>query len=115
MNENNSSIVAANIKTLRSYFGYTQEDLAEKIGVGRSAYANYELGEREMPYDVISKLSTVFGCDAYMLFDEKFSVHNDVLVCAFRMNNIDKQDFDQVCHFKDVVRSYLKMKRIADE
>jgi Predicted transcriptional regulators len=112
---NCKDIVANNIKKLREHFGYTQDYLAKKIDVGRSAYANYESGEREFPHEIINRLSSIFGCEPYMLFDESFSIHNDVLVCAFRMSDFNESDFEEICRFKDIVRNYIKMKRLIDE
>ncbi len=46
-------IVAKNIKNLREASGFTQEQIASFIGVGRSAYSNYGMGIRELPFGVI--------------------------------------------------------------
>ncbi len=108
-------IVGANLKKLRDLFRETQDSFAIKTGVSRSAYANYESGAREIPYDVIEKAAMIFGCEPHVLFDENMSAQNDVLICAFRVDNISDSDFNEVCRFKDVVRSYLKMSRIANE
>lgn len=107
-------IVGSNLKKLRELFKETQDSFAAKIGVSRSAYANYESGTREIPYDVIEKSAVIFGCEPHVLFDGDISAQNDVLVCAFRVDDIAASDFEEVCRFKDVVRSYLKMNRIAN-
>lgn len=109
------NIIANNVKTLREHAGYTQDFLAKKTGVGRSAYANYESGQREFPHALVSRLASIFGCEPYTLLDENFSVHKDALVCAFRMDDVREQDFEEVCRFKDIVRNYLKMKRLMHE
>ncbi len=107
-------IVGSNLKKLRELFKETQDSFAFKTGVSRSAYANYESGAREIPYDVIEKAAVIFGCEPYILFDENISTENDVLACAFRVDGISSNDFEEVCRFKEVVRSYLKMNRIAN-
>ena len=43
---NEKEIVARNLKSLREANGFTQERLANYLGIGRSAYSNYELGDR---------------------------------------------------------------------
>ena len=40
-----NTITGRNLKALREANGYTQEKMAEYLGLGRSAYANYEAGE----------------------------------------------------------------------
>ena len=111
--ENNRKIIASNLKLLRKHLGYTQESVANKIGIERSAYANYESGEREYPYEVIEKLSTIYGCEPYSLFCEDFSVQKDVLICAFRMDDLNESDYKEVCRFRDIARSYLKINRLV--
>ena len=111
--ENNKNFIASNLKMLRKHLDYTQEAIANKIGIERSAYANYESGEREFPYDVIEKLSSIYGCEPYSLFSEDFSVYKDVLVCAFRMDDLNESDFNEVCKFRDIASSYLKLSRLA--
>ena len=111
--ENNKNIIVSNLKMLRKRLDYTQEVIAKKIGIERSAYANYESGEREFPYDVIEKLSAIYGCEPYSLFSEDFSVHKDVLICAFRMDDLNESDYKEVCRFRDIARSYLKINRLV--
>ena len=50
-----NTITGRNLKALREANGYTQEKMAEYLGVGRSAYANYEVGDRETPLEVLQK------------------------------------------------------------
>ena len=39
----------------------TQEQVAEFLGIGRSAYSNYEDGRREPPMDVLEKFANIMG------------------------------------------------------
>ena len=41
-------IIAKNIKLLRQASNYTQESVASFLGIGRSAYSNYESGDRDV-------------------------------------------------------------------
>lgn len=72
-------IIAKNIKLLRQASNYTQESVASFLGIGRSAYSNYESGDRELPLSCIEKLADLYGCDAYMLYEENESVIEDML------------------------------------
>ena len=72
-------IIAKNIKLLRQASNYTQESVAFFLGIGRSAYSNYESGDRELPLSCIEKLADLYGCDAYMLYEENESVIEDML------------------------------------
>ncbi len=48
-------MLANNLKKLRETAFYTQEQVSQALGVSRSAYSNYESGEREVPYDILEK------------------------------------------------------------
>lgn len=105
-------IIARNLKKIRETARYTQDEIAQAIGITRSAYSNYESGEREMPYDVIEKASDFFGCDMTVLFEENENVEAMILASAFRVDGIATEDADEIMRFKDIVKSYLKMESI---
>ena len=52
-------VVASNIKRLREASGFTQESVANYLGIKRSAYSNYETGEREALDAVLDANRTV--------------------------------------------------------
>lgn len=106
-------IVARNLKKLRETAGYTQNDVSNALGLSRSAYSNYELGDREIPYDIIEKASDFFGCDMGCLFEENENIDATLLISAFRTSGLLQSDAVEVMRFKDIVKSYLKMERIA--
>ena len=43
--KNHTLCIAQNLSVLRKHHGYSQEDVAEKIGVSRQAVAKWEIGE----------------------------------------------------------------------
>ena len=102
-------IIAKNIKLLRQASNYTQENVAAFLGIGRSAYSNYESGDRELPLSCMEKLADLYGCDAYMLYEENESVIEDMLATAFRVDNLSPADMEQIAAFKRVVRNSLMM------
>jgi transcriptional regulator with XRE-family HTH domain len=104
-----NDIIAQNLKKLRVAARYTQEDVANALGITRSAYSNYESGEREAPYDVLEKASDFFGCEMYLLFEDNEYVDAMILASAFRIDGVSPEDAVEIMRFKDVVKSYLKM------
>ena len=86
--------------------------MSQNLGVSRSAYSNYESGDREVPYDVIERAADFFGCDMTLLFEENESVDAMILASAFRINGMSAEDAVEIMRFKDLVKSYLKMEEI---
>lgn len=107
-----SNTIATNLKKLREAAHYTQDEVAQALGITRSAYSNYESGEREAPYDVLEKLSDLFGCDMYVLFEANENADAMILASAFRLDGLTDEDAVEIVRFKNIVKSYLKMEAI---
>lgn len=62
------SVVCEHIRELRIQRGMTQVDLAKRLGVSKSVVSSYENGIHLPPYDILIRLSALFGvsCD-YLL------------------------------------------------
>lgn len=103
------TIVGENLKRFRDASEYTQDEVATYIGIVRGAYANYETGAREMPYDMLLKVCELYGIALSSLFEEDVKKIEDDLVCAFRVKDPNIGDIKEISHFKNVVRNYLKM------
>ncbi|MEB3100889.1 helix-turn-helix domain-containing protein [Ferviditalea candida] len=48
------------IATLRDKQGWTQEDLAQRLGISRAALSHYEKNRREPDYATLTKIADVF-------------------------------------------------------
>ena len=110
MNEN--EIVGRNLKLLREANCYTQQQVADFLGIGRSAYSNYEAGDREAPIEILEKAASLMGCELAVLFEEEEDVVEDMLVCAFRADDFSESDMSEIADFKSIVLNYMKMKRM---
>lgn len=109
-----NQIVGENLKKTRELSGFTQEQVARSIGVERSAYSNYEGGAREVPFHLLEKIADLFGCEPYLLFEDNVEAENELLATAFRISDVEGGDLNEIAHFKDIVKSYLKMERIGN-
>lgn len=58
-----------NIKELRKKAGLSQLELAERLGVSRSAVSSWEVNRNEPNIQDISKMSALFRCPLNMLID----------------------------------------------
>ena len=56
------------IKHLREDRDWTQKKVAEMLGCSQQVYSNYELGQRDIPTDILVKLSKLYNTSVdYML------------------------------------------------
>ena len=53
-------MLSSNLKKFRNRYNYTQQQVADKIGVTRPAYTAYEKGTRNPDSAMLSKLADVF-------------------------------------------------------
>ena len=67
-----------NIATLRNVNGYSQEEVAEKVGISRQAYAKWEKGESVPDVERCQKLAELYGVtiDSLVTFSGKIGVTN---------------------------------------
>ena len=47
------------------------------------------------------------------LFEDNIQADNEILAAAFRISDLEDDDLKEIANFKDIVKSYLKMERIA--
>lgn len=100
------------LKECREYNSFTQEQVAKFLGLGRSAYANYESGEREPSLDILEKCANLYGCDLDLFFEEKSLSESNMLLCAFRVDDIAASDMNEIAYFKNIVTNYLKINNL---
>ncbi len=67
------------IKSLREDFGYTQQELADKLNGAKSTIAMYENETRKPSLEILVKLSEIFNCSI------------DYLLCKTDIRNPGKQ------------------------
>lgn len=49
------------IRDLREDNDFTQKQVAEKLNCSQQVYSNYELGQRDIPTDILIKLSSLYN------------------------------------------------------
>lgn len=75
------SEVCKHIRELRTKRGLTQVELAGMLGVSKSVISSYENGVHLPPYDILIKLSNLFGvsCDYLIGASESNYISTDGL------------------------------------
>jgi len=100
------------MKSLREKFGYVQEKVAEFLGISRELVSMYETGEREIPIEVIEKLSDLFCVDPEAFLAENPEEAMAQVAFAFRKDEIEAGDLLEIAAFGKIVKNYLKIKKL---
>lgn len=100
------------IRGLRDKYGYTQDKLAEFLDIKREMISFYETGEREVPLEVLEKLSDLFGIDLDAFFVDNIDEALAEVVFAFRKNDFDNDNMDAMAEFGKIVKNYLKINNL---
>ncbi|WP_271814128.1 helix-turn-helix domain-containing protein [Clostridium beijerinckii] len=80
------------IKELREDAGLKQEDIAYKLNIGRSTYANYESGATEPNVAILMDLSNIYNVSIDYICcntDIKMNFYKDKKICKYINKCID--------------------------
>lgn len=103
------------IKQLREEYGYTQQELADKLKKAKSTVAMYENETRKPSLKVLEQLSTIFGCSVDYILGISDSKNNDVLkdIRMASYNGVDVEglsdkEIEEIKQFVEFVRNKNK-------
>lgn len=106
---------AQNLRQLRARQGMTQPELAQKLGISRSAVSMYERGEREPDLDTLRAIVDLFGVDTDQLLGraapeddyarQLFAAYGEVRA------SFDQDDIDDVKLFMRMVAERKRQKQ----
>lgn len=57
------------IRDLREDHDLTQKEVAKKLNCSQQVYSNYELGQRDIPTDILIKLSGIYDVSVDYILD----------------------------------------------
>lgn len=72
----------------------------------------YENEGREIPLDVLEKLSDLFGVELDVFFVDNVDDALAEVVFAFRKDDMDNDDMDNMAAFGKIVKNYLKINNL---
>ena len=69
--EEKKNLFSVRLKELRLQHGFSQEELAEKIGIKQNSYSDWEHGKSKPNYEKLEKIADFFGVSLDWLFGRK--------------------------------------------
>lgn len=112
--ENQNKTTGLIIKGFREKYGYTQDKLADFLEIKREMISFYETGEREAPVEVLESLSNLFGVELHVFFIDSVEEALAEVAFAFRKDELDTGDMQQIAVFGKIVKNYLKVKKLHE-
>ena len=105
--------IGKQIKELRLSRGWKQVEVADKVGLSRSAISNIEAGKRAMTLSTLKRFCEIFQIDVsyFQIETENF---NDALDLTSRLEAIFNSDIDESKKdeiYREIMRIYLESKK----
>lgn len=88
------------LRKLRERYGYTQQDVADRIGVGKSAYRSYENNDRRIPVDVLTRVAALYNVSIDELLGN--SCRSDASTNIIH-GNFTKEQIQKIQKYADLV------------
>lgn len=99
---------------LRNKLNLRQEDVAKKIGVGRTTYAMYEQGKREPDYETLLKLADLYevSVDYLLTGQERTEKHgNKRNLFFFDVEGLTEEEIEEIKRHIEYVKWKAKQER----
>lgn len=107
-----NAIIGRNVKTYREMLHYTQESIANFLGVKREVVSYYENGKREIDLAKLEKLADLFNVELENLLAEDSEVNEPEFTFAFRTDGLNEADLERISEFQRIIKNYFKMQTL---
>ena len=110
--------VSDNIISLRKKFNYSQQEIADKLGITRQTYIKIEKGENEPTIKQLSELADLYGIPVEEFFygvqdTEKFKQMYLYILSKFKKNGIPKTKLAKLLYFVDFGHFYNTLESMS--
>jgi transcriptional regulator with XRE-family HTH domain len=92
--------LVARLRMLRDRYGYTQQDVAERVGIGKSAYRSYENNDRRIPVDVLTRVAALYNVSMDELLGNSYRLEASTNIIH---GNFTKEQLQKIQKYADLV------------
>lgn len=108
-----------NITSLRKNFGYSQDDVANKLGVSRQTFSKVENGSAELSYSQLKQVADFFGIQVTDLFYEptnldKFKSMIIYILSKFKDHGLPKTKLAKLLYLSDFSYYYTNLESMSN-
>lgn len=101
--------IGKKIKILRKVRGLTQEQLAEKLEVGRATISNYEIGRRMPHLKELERLANVLGVGLDYFGIEQSNITDLIARAKVLFNDANISPEEKEKAYKEIMKIYLDL------
>lgn len=92
--------LVARLRKLRDKYGYTQQEVADQIGVGKSAYRSYENNDRRIPVDTLTRVAALYNVSMDELLGNSYRSEAPTNIIH---GNFTKEQIQKIQKYADLV------------
>lgn len=109
--------IGARLREAREYLGFTQEEVAEKIALGRTAITGIENGRRKVTAEELARFAALYNRPLdYFIGTVSKPPPDELTAALFRATQgLTKDDKEQVLKFAQFLRHAGKAPSMDDE
>jgi len=104
-----------NLKSIREKLGFSQEYVAEKLGVARQAIISIESGKRKVDSFELFKLADLFGVDAKELLESRnveFAGIEEAVLHLRKKKKLTEGEKQALIEFQSICKDYDFLKKL---
>ncbi|MCR4880227.1 MAG: DUF4065 domain-containing protein [Bacilli bacterium] len=110
--------INSNISLLRKKYGYTQDEIASKLGITRQTYIRFEKEDGELSTSQVQKIADIFGVDVTDLYHEvedidKFKDMLIYILLKFKDHGLPKTKLAKLLYLSDFTHFYNHFESIS--
>ncbi len=90
------------LRKLRDSQGWTQEDVASRVGIGKSAYRSYENNDRRIPVDVLTRVAALYNVSVDEMLGNSIRPNASTNIIH---GNFTNEQIQKIQKYADLVRN----------
>ena len=94
--------LCARLRKLRNSQGWTQEDVASRVDIGKSAYKSYENNDRRIPVDVLTRVAALYNVSVDELLGNSVRPNASTNIIH---GNFTNEQIQKIQKYADLVRN----------
>ena len=90
--------------------GFTQKDVADKLGISREGYCHYEKGRNEVSLSALPRLAEILEVPVTYFFENVEQIDPDLLRLVHRFKGLEGDELNQLGEMADFFREKRRRK-----